>query len=758
MPITVIIGLSGEVQGLGVRPRVAHLAVSNGVGGSVRNSRRGVEIVACGSRHSIDAFYRSLINGFPNAKMNCTCVDSGECHETFQILESDARGNADYVVPVDRAICDHCLAECFTPGDRRFGYALISCSHCGPRFTTIKAMPYDRQQTGMSDFAMCSACKSEYSDPTHRRYHSQNNACPLCGPTIAFWEGGDQRIEEHGAIEAAARAVLEGRILAMKGVGGYQLACDATVENVVVRLRQLKGRRSKPLAVMVESMEKARSLAKIDSIEHDALKSFVGPIVIVEAKSGNGLCWSVNTGLGQVGIMLPTTAMHALLLRQVGRPLVVTSGNREGEPLEFEEVQATIQLSGIADCFLHHNRPILRPIDDSVVRCMAGNPVTIRAARGLAPMPLDLELEHEVAALGGEQKSAIAISNGHRAILGPHLGDLHTLRSRDRFLEQQADLLDLMDCHPSAIAQDLHPDFFASRQIASVYAGGAESIQHHHAHIVSAMLEQGWLQRTVLGFAFDGMGFGSDGSFWGGEALLASVHEFQRVAHLLPLRLPGGERAIREPWRVAVALICDSLGEEALLSIWRNRLKKQWDSSEERLQSLLKWMNVDSLSPRTTSMGRLFDGVAAIVLGIDRCYFEGEAAMRLESSCIQLDDTAYTTAFSEDEPFEIDWRPMIREILRDLEGGLASGRIAMKFHRTIATCLWQIANRFPKFPVVLTGGVFQNRILVERVSDLFRNHLSPLGLPGRIPPNDGGLAAGQLIVANSRMTRGQPCA
>jgi hydrogenase maturation protein HypF len=748
---TTHIQLVGDVQGYGIRPTVANLATRHDLNGFVRNCRQGVDISLQGKSAAIRAFRESLRSRFPSAIQNVrTEVDAAPTCG-FQILESASQGVVQFAIPRDRVICEDCLREVSTPNNRRFGYALNSCIQCGPRYSIISAMPYDRSLTSMTAFVMCHECQAEFADPAHRRFHAQTNCCPICGPKVWFEENG--RLIENSAtsIANAAQAILQGRVLAMKGLGGYQLVCDATNPSVVAQLRIRKSRRSKPFAVMVASIQAALRIAELDEQEKDALQAPAGPIVLLRSKPKTGLASNIHAGFRSVGLMLPTTALHSLVLNATQVPLVVTSANKEGEPLEYDENEATQRLSSIADCFLHHNRPIVNPIDDSVVQLMTGRLVTLRAARGMAPLLIGFRTGTQISALGGQQKSAIALSNGHTTLLGPHLGDLDSVRSRDGFVKQKNVLSNLLNCKLPFYACDQHPDYFTSRLASELSTLKSQSIQHHHAHIVSAMVEHKWLDRTVLGFAFDGTGFGSDGTIWGGEVLVADASSFRRVGHLRCFRLVGGDAAAKQPWRVALSLLVDALGQPRALELIDQTRLSNWQVDRVQIENLLPLLNHESLTLRTSSMGRLFDGIAALVGGIGHGSFEGEAAMRLESICSPEASGSYHFSFGEETPFELDWRPLIQELVADLASDLRVGAIAMKFHRAIAECIAMLGLRFPELPIVLAGGVFQNRTLVELVDELLREQSSQYTMPCGVPPNDGGLAVGQLAVAASRM-------
>ncbi|MFN0054177.1 MAG: carbamoyltransferase HypF, partial [Planctomycetales bacterium] len=643
--------------------------------------------------------------------------------------------------------------EVATPGNRRADYPLISCTDCGPRYTIIEAMPYERSRTSLGRFELCERCRQEYAHPADRRFHAQTIGCSDCGPHIWCSDRSGRIVaDRHAALAAATRLVRDGGILALRGIGGYQLVCDATNEATVARLRARKGRPTKPLAVMVGSLAEGERLAYVEAAGREALISLGNPIVLLPVRPGNGLSPGIHPGLATVGLLLPTTAVHALLLAACQRPLVVTSGNSEGEPLAVDEGPALERLQEIADLWLHHDRPIVHPVDDSVVRIIGGTAVTIRLARGLAPLPLVLPAGPVALAVGGHQKAALALSNGTQSILGGHVGDLEGIATRERWIDQASALATLYgaDLTHARWLHDAHPDYFTTRWAQERSGGRALAIQHHHAHVVAGMLEQGWLDREVLGVAFDGTGFGPEGTIWGGEFLLATASQFRRVAHLAEFRMAGGTAAIREPGRVALALVRESQGETAWPSGYTAAMRKD-AAPLERLLKSPRW------SPRTTSAGRLFDGVAALTLGIDRAAYEGEPAMRLEGICDRNAAGSYRLNVVEGNPRQIDWRPMIGELLDDLARGETPGAVSQRFHRGLAVAIATVCRQFAPLPVVLTGGVFQNQVLTELVLEEMTGSNQLVGLPGTIPPNDGGLAAGQLAVGLARMTEEGKC-
>jgi hydrogenase maturation protein HypF len=597
-------------------------------------------------------------------------------------------------------------------------------------------MPYERSDTTMSEFALCSTCAQEYTSPQSRRFHAQTNACADCGPRIwACDSEGRQRDTGAAAISFAVAALRAGRILALKGIGGYQLLVDGRSQAAVERLRHRKHRPAKPLAVLVASVEKAQRIAHVEEAERAALSSPANPIVVLRAKRDGSLAPGIHPGLDSVGVMLPTTPLHGMLSHEFGGPLVCTSGNVDGDPLVFDQRSAETALHGVADVWLHHDRRIARPIDDSVIRVIEGRPVSIRLARGLAPLPLDLPTQYSAISLGGQMKSAVAWTSG-QTVLGPHIGDLDTLTSRERWLEQLAAWQALYRLEPARLVHDLHPDYFTT-----AWAGQqplpALAIQHHHAHVVAGMLEHCWLDREVLGVAWDGTGYGSDGTIWGGEFLLATARGYHRVARLRPFRLPGGEACVRQPWRTALSVVADTFGPA--------QAEREFPADNAR--ALLRLLRVNAVSPATSSAGRLFDAAAYLTLAIERSEFEGQAAMMLEAAADRTEAGAYRLPYLTGSPHELDWRPMFAALCADRRAGVAPGVMAMRFHRALANAIANVCRRHSHLPVVLGGGVFQNRLLTELVAESLADHPQPVGLPGVIPPGDGGLAAGQLAAA-----------
>ncbi len=796
--------LQGRVQGIGVRPAVARAAIRLNLNGSACNTTDGVKVILEGRDSNIARFEETLREELsPQAAVHFASMAEVPVagFGDFRIIQDIA--NAHVVVadvPTDLAMCPDCAAELVDPTNRRFGYGFSSCTQCGPRYSIVRSMPWERSRSTMACFDYCEACEAEFRKLNERRFHAQTITCPDCGPQLWFESefasshclGGD-------AFESAIRLLRGGGILALKGLGGYQLICDARNSEAVKRLRLRKRRETKPLAVMISSMRLPKSSQTLDhsidpridnsGIEFHAMSSPMNPIVVVSADNSLtfeslSLAPQVSAGFSTIGLMLPTTPLHAMLLKTLQTPLVVTSGNQDSEPIVYEEDASRQTLNEIADGWLHHDRRIERPIDDSVVRIIAGASVTIRAGRGIAPLRLSLQTSHRLLAVGGEQKVACAFSNGHQTVLGPHLGNMSSLAVRQRFVEHIESLQQLYQAAPDTIVHDLHPDYFTSRW-ALDRGLRTIAVQHHHAHIVSCMLEHRIPDSEVLGVAFDGTGFGTDGTIWGGEFLLATKSSFRRVGHLLPFVLPGGEKAIDEPWRTAVSLLTTAMPEITAEEIARllqqtqehHRCGTQADQTFGIFTadvSLAQIRQVQQLvasanGPLTSSMGRLFDGMAAIILGFCKSGFEGEPAMRLESVCAESGcpesnspKFAKGESTSSQRPVRmkcvleerdgmlcIDWRALVREIVTDIRIGRSSAAISQSFHQAIADVVESVVERFAGYKVVLSGGCFQNRILTEMIVGQLKLRSRDVLTHGKIPPNDGGLAAGQIAIATA---------
>ncbi|MDP1564171.1 MAG: carbamoyltransferase HypF [Pirellulaceae bacterium] len=753
------IELRGRVQGIGYRPELARLAASLNLSGSVANTSSGITVEIAGAGNAADRFVNQCgqvcpAEGFVEQQLVEPLAEL--LGPGFRIIDASNSGPLVTPVPLDRVVCAECLNEFREKTDRRFGYPLIGCSRCGPRYSILDAMPYERHKTAMSGFALCPACSREYQNPDDRRYHAQTTCCVVCGPQAV-------------GLEAAISALRENRVIAIKGIGGFQLLAPANSQVALEQLRSIKQRRAKPFAIMVENLDQAATLGHLCEVALDQLTCWAGPIVIVPQRTRVTLpAELINPGLSSLGLMLPTTALHAGLVQAIG-PLVVTSGNLEGDQLYYQEADLPPGLKQSVPIVVGHNRPIHRPVDDSVVRVIAGRAATIRAARGLAPLSLELgtlaQGKH-VLAVGGEQKVAVALCNGAQSILGPHLGDMNSAGARERFCEQVDQLLQLYDCRPTVVVHDAHPDFFTSRwaqQYASEKNLSVVGIQHHVAHAASSLIEPDWLGRDVATVTWDGTGLGEDHTIWGGEGFVYRRATYQRVCRLKPFLLPGGDAAIRQPWRIASGLM--------------HGLHKSDPNFRFRIpqpHSLVQVLNSQIHCSTTSSMGRLFDAAAVLIMGailpgweVDH---EGQFAALLEAHADPAEELTYElplestqTANAEPSfdigdpslPMEWNWEPLIREIVTDRLNDVPSPIMAMRFHRALAIAIVAFAKRVGLKSLSLSGGVFQNRLLVELVNDQLRDGPIQVALPGRVPVNDGGLAAGQLVVALQQTSEGR---
>jgi hydrogenase maturation protein HypF len=739
----------GAVQGVGFRPRVYRTATDLGLSGWVINSPAGVEIDVEGPEEDVARFVPTLLEQKP-ARALIQGLETKHLdpvgHDGFEVRETQTQGAATTLVLPDIAVCADCLREMSDPHDRRFGYPFINCTNCGPRFTIVESLPYDRARTTMARFVMCPACRAEYEDPRDRRFHAQPNACPECGPQLAWWDpAGAVRATRARALAAAVELIRAGRIAAVKGIGGFHLMCDARNDAVVDELRRRKRREEKPFAVMFPDLAAVRAICDPSPLEAQLLASPESPIVLL--RRGNaGLAPRIAPGNPYLGVLLPYAPLHHLLMRELGFPVVATSGNLTDEPMVTDEREALDRLEAVADMFLVHDRPIARYADDSISRVVAGRPMLLRRARGYAPLPLSTSNTREsILAVGAHLKCAIGFSVDGQLMLSPHLGDLETPQALAGFQEAATRLPGLYDFTPTTIAHDLHPDY-ASTRFAESLPGRRLGVQHHLAHVLSCMADNE-LEGEVLGVSFDGTGLGVDGTIWGGEFLRVREGSFRRVAHLRTFPLAGGDQAAREPRRSALGLLYEREGDEVFARI---DLGPCLGFEAGELKVLRGMFASGAGVARTSSAGRLFDGVAALAGLRARAAFEGQAAMALEFAAADADDeTAY--------PFEIagevvDWGPMIAAIDFDRRADLSVGRIARRFHNTLTDMIVAVARREAAPRVCLTGGCFQNLLLAERTIDqLTRNGFTPYWHQ-RVPPNDGGIALGQLVAAGLRST------
>lgn len=740
------IRVRGVVQGVGFRPSVVRLARGAGLTGFVRNDSEGVWIEVEGGVQAVDGF-ASLLRAHAPALAR---IDSLACHEVeprgdrdFRVEDSVSTDHSGALVPVDAATCDACVRELFDPRDRRYRYPFINCTDCGPRFTIVIEVPYDRARTTMAAFRMCSACSNEYDDPSNRRYHAEPNACPACGPRVTLVEAEHVVARDDGAIVGGIARIERGAIVAVKGLGGYQLALDARNDSAVDRLRARKRRPHKPLALMARDMAVVHRIAQLTPAAHAALSSPARPIVLLPRRHDAQIAANVAPGSHEIGVMLPATALHHMLLERGPDLLVVTSGNRADEPIALDEAEANEALVGIADATLVHDRPIHTRTDDSVVRVVASAVQPVRRARGFVPDAVALPGAGPcVLAVGAQLKSTVCVTRGSEACLSQHIGDLDGVKARDFFEETIAKLNRLLGVRPEVVAHDLHPDY-ASTRWALGTGLPTIAVQHHHAHVVSCMAEHGHLD-PVIGVAFDGTGCGPEGELWGGELLLADRARFRRLGALRPIRLPGGEAAIREPWRAALSVLIDAgVSVEAL------------HLPGDRARAVGQILARGVCSPAATGAGRWFDAIAAILGLREAISYEGQAAVELEALAARGSDVrAYSFEIEGDEPFSVDLRPVARAVWSDLHAHVHPADIALRFHRTIATAVARGCVRARAAHgvnvVALSGGCFQNRILSESTLALLERDGFDVLLHRKVPPNDGGVALGQAAVAHFR--------
>jgi hydrogenase maturation protein HypF len=759
--------IRGAVQGVGFRPFVYRLATELELVGWVNNDSQGVQIEIEGDVTRLETFLDRLQREPPPRAVLHTIESdwrSPRGFTGFSIRHSDEQGAKSVVMLPDVATCGDCLGEVFDRKDRRFGYPFTNCTNCGPRFSIMRSLPYDRPNTTMVQFQMCPRCKSEYQQPLDRRFHAQPNACPICGPHVELWNSvGEVLGRDEAALKLAAAALIEGKVLAAKGLGGFHLMVDARKESVVQTLRERKGRYEKPLAVMVRDLAAAHQLCNVTAPAESLLGSPEAPIVLMPIAEDASIAPGTAPGNPQLGVMLPYTPMHHLLLNRVDFPIVATSGNLSDEPICIDNQEALSRLHAVADCFLVHDRPIQRHVDDSVLHLVEGKAQPIRRARGLAPMPIILDRPAPaILAVGGHLKNVVALSVGERVFLSQHIGDMETPQAFAAFEAVIRDFLTIYDSEPELIAHDLHPDYAATRwALEMATRGGAATlqllrgkatlgVQHHHAHL-AACLAENQFAGTALGVTWDGTGYGTDGTVWGGEFLLGDAREFRRVAHLRRFRLPGGDAAVKEPRRVALALLWEIWGDAAFEQAELAPIRAT-NAHERRL--LASMLDREFQSPLTSSAGRLFDGVAALIGIQPRVSFEGQAAMALEFIADPDETGAYPTRLRpstvQTETLELDWGPLIEAVIEDSRKALDPGIIAARFHNALVEAIVAIAREIGEARVALTGGCFQNRMLTERAARRLRESGLDVLMHHQVPANDGGISLGQVAVAAAR--------
>lgn len=740
--------VSGAVQGVGFRPFVYRLATDLRLSGWVLNSSQGVVVDAEGASESLQDFLDRLASEKPPLavvqKIDSEFLDLVG-YKSFEIRESAEAGGKTALILPDIATCADCLREILDPDDRRYRYPFTNCTNCGPRFSIIETLPYDRPHTSMKHFAMCAGCAREYRDPADRRFHAEPIACAQCGPQLQLWDSlGKMIAERETALRRAAAEIRNGKIVALKGLGGFQLLVDARNREAVAQLRQRKHREEKPFAVMFPSIKAVRTTCAVSSLEEALLTGPESPIVLLALKNAGPLADAVAPGNPNLGVLLPYTPLHHLLLRELNFPVVATSGNLSDEPICIDETEALRRLGGIADIYLVHDRPIVRHMDDSIVRVIHGREMILRRARGYAPLPIRwAHSQPTILAVGAHLKNSVALSVGPNVFISQHIGDLATPEAHEAFRRSAADLPRLYEAQPEIVAHDLHPDYLSTKH-AQRLPGRHFSVQHHWGHVASCMAENE-VAAPALGVSWDGTGYGLDGTIWGGEFLLANDDgTFKRVAHLRQFRLPGGDRAIKEPRRSALGLLHEIFGDD----LWtKAQLLAAFEQTE--LSILRPMLEKGINSPITSSAGRLFDAVAALIGLRQRTSFEGQAAMELEFCAIaDASAAAYPFALTPNDPVVVDWEPAIDAVLRDLNAEVPRGIISTKFHKMLSSMILAVAEKFGEPRVILSGGCFQNRRLAETVvADLIAHDFQPFW-HRQIPPNDGGISLGQVIAAS----------
>jgi hydrogenase maturation protein HypF len=761
----------GTVQGVGFRPFVFRLAAACGVTGFVENRPDGVRILAEGEAGALAAFRARLVAEHPPAarivRVTARKVPAAG-HAAFVIAPSRERGRVLSSIPPDIATCPACMAETDDPGDRRHRYAFTNCTACGPRFTITARLPYDRGNTSMAPFLLCADCGREYGDPSDRRFHAEPVACPACGPALRLADADGTPIATVDPVETAAIALKEGLVLALRGLGGFQLACDATNETAVGELRLRKRRGEKPFAVMVRDLGEAGRLARVSTAEAAILASPQAPVVLCEPVKPAPLAPSVAPGIGRIGLFLPYTPLHRMLILAAGRPLVMTSGNRSEEPIAIANDEAISRLSGIADRFLLHDREVLRRTDDSVVASVGGKPYPIRRARGFVPAPVPLAPRHVrafrpamrgrlVAGLGGEMKNTFCFLSGESAILSQHVGDLSDVGARDFWRDEFDFFRRFLGAEVAAVCHDLHPAYFTTGLAGDAAPGcPAYPLQHHEAHLYSLIAESGFTGKAV-GIAFDGTGYGTDGAVWGGECFAIDGFGMRRVARLRPFPLQGGDAAARTPWKSALSLLLASFPRAEAERI-ACRMMPEVPPGNIALSGEATALGVNAIA--CSSAGRLFDGASALCGLGPFASFEGQAAMRLEALAGRRarGDGGYPYSLRPEGPLlAIDWRDAIAGLVDDRERRVPPAKIARRFHETVASMILGVAERLSSETgarhVLLSGGVFQNLLLLGRLLEGLRTlKLVPV-IHRQVPCNDGGIALGQAFYAAIELSR-----
>jgi hydrogenase maturation protein HypF len=752
--VRVEVRIEGIVQGVGFRPFVHGLATRFGLAGRVGNDVSGVFVEAEGQRTAVAGFLAAIERDRPPlATIERLVITEGTpTGETgFVIVPSDGTGPRRTPVSADAATCDDCLRELADPADRRYRYPFVNCTNCGPRFTIVRGVPYDRPLTTMAGFAMCADCAAEYHDPENRRFHAQPVCCPACGPRLRLVDPSGREVAGD-PIRQAAAILRDGRVLAVKGLGGYHLAVDATCEPAAAALRARKHREDKPFAVMVADLAAARRLCRVDDVAERLLTDRRRPIVLLDRRDGAPVADAVAPANRQLGVMLPYTPLHHLLLDDFARPVVLTSGNVSDEPIAYRDEDAVVRLAGIADAFLTHDRPIHVRTDDSVTRPFRGRQMLLRRSRGHVPEPVSLPwpFPRPVLACGAELKNTFCLGKERRAMLSHHIGDLENAETLRSFVDGVEHFRTLFDVRPDVVAHDLHPEYLSTKYAVELAGVELVGVQHHHAHVASCLADNGETG-PVIGVAFDGLGYGTDGTLWGGEFLLADLAGFQRLAHLEPVRMPGGAAAIRQPWRMAAAYLEHAYAgrpPSRLAVLHRNA--SRWDDVVALVRRRVN-------APLTSSAGRLFDAVAALVGIRDAVNYEGQAAIELEQRADRAERGRYPIGTAPGTPLRLSGVDAVRGAAEDLCRGADPAVVAARFHNGVAAAIVRTCAQLRESTgvdvVALSGGVFQNLLLLDRTVDGLTDAGMRVLVHSRVPPNDGGISLGQAAVAAARDRR-----
>jgi hydrogenase maturation protein HypF len=753
------IGITGIVQGIGFRPYIYNLAQKHLIRGWVFNNEKGVFIDAEGEDGHLDQFIQEIPKHAPPLAL----IESFQVkhleplgYTNFEIKKSEEVQEKFVLISPDVATCDQCFSELSSSENFRFRYPFTNCTLCGPRFTIIKDIPYDRHKTTMAPFIMCPVCQKEYENPSDRRFHAQPNACPTCGPSLVLED--TQRKEIPGdPIEKTLEFLTNGQTVAIKGLGGFHLACDAKNQEAVSSLRSRKYREDKPFAVMCRDLEEVWQHCDVNEEEEKLLSSVQRPIVILRRRENDTIAHAVAPYQDTLGVMLPYSPLHHLLLKGPLKALVMTSGNVSDEPISYKNDEAYERLSKIADYFLFHNREIHMRCDDSVTRVFEGKPYILRRSRGYVPFPIKLPYPLEmILACGGELKNTFCLTRGQYAFMSHHIGDLENLETLTSFEEGIEHFKKLFYIEPKAVSYDLHPDYLSTQYALSVPDIPRIGVQHHHAHIVSVMAENR-MEGDVIGVALDGTGFGLDGAIWGGEFIKANLRDFNRLAHLKNVPMPGSTKAIKEPWRMAMVYLSEAFGDEAVklkIDLIKRMDSQKWEILKRATEKKIN-------SPLTSSMGRLFDAISSLLSIRDEVHYEGQAAIELEMIADQEVKQEYPFHIRQDEtPMVIDPTEMIKGIVRDLIDGIHSSRISGKFHRAVARLIIETCEAIrPKEElnrVVLSGGVFQNIFLLSLVTEGLRRSGFDVYTHHLVPTNDGGISLGQAVIAHMKLFQSKP--